>query len=58
MDKAMCARIDKIQSELVENALKLYNEGKYADFWGAVGSLDVFLSVKEGLGCPIRKRRK
>ena len=58
MQKATCTRIDKIQSDLISKTLKLYENKKYREFWDAVASLDIFLSVKEGLGCPIKKPKK
>jgi len=57
MRKAACARLDKIESDLVSKALGLYDREKYAEFWTAIETLDLFLSVKEGLRC-VRKRRK
>jgi len=58
MQKAMCAKLDKIESDLLSKALKMYNQGKYSEFWRGLESLDVFLSVKEGLGCPVKRRKK
>ena len=58
MQKAICTRIDKIQSDLVAKTLKLYEDKKYREFWEAVGSLDLFLSLKEGLGCQVKRRKK
>jgi len=58
MAKAVCVKIGKIQSNLVDNALELYEQKKYREFWSAIESIDLFLSVSEGLGCSKPKRKK
>ncbi|MHC3128749.1 MAG: hypothetical protein IBV52_01550 [Candidatus Bathyarchaeota archaeon] len=53
--KSVCVKIDNIQEDLVDQAITLYNEKDFRSFWDAIEYLDIFLSVKEGLGCAEKK---
>jgi len=55
---AVCGKIDNIQADLVDQAIDLYNKKDFRSFWDAIEYLDTFLSVKEGLGCLIKTKKK
>ena len=55
MSKSPCIKLLKIQDDLVSKAVALYDAKKFQDFWFAMDSLDVFLSVKRGLSCSSKK---
>lgn len=47
----VCEALQRIESELLLEALLSYDKKEYDGFWGGIDLIDKLLSVKQRLGC-------
>ena len=58
MTKVDCEKFDKIQNDLITQALSFYDTGKDIKFWSVIEALQKILDVKFSLSCNSKRSKK